>query len=307
MIKKERIDKLLTDQGFADSRSKAQAMIMAGVVLVDDKRVDKASELFSCEAPIRIKGQAAESRYVSRGGLKLEAALHHFGIVPSGYVCLDVGSSTGGFTDCLLQHGAASVTAIDVGTNQLAWKLRTDPRVEVRENVNARALRPSDFATKFDLIVMDVSFISVTKILPALQDLLRDNGRMVVLIKPQFEVGKGEVGKGGIVREPEKHERVVSEVNSFASRVGLKVIGTIESPIEGAEGNKEFLASYRRGDERELQTKLVENVDYYMENGLMVLTEGFLSRRGFCCGSGCRHCPYPDHVRDQSKKSSSSL
>jgi len=144
-MKKERIDKLLADRGFAESRAKAQAMIMAGVVLVDERRVDKASELFEPEAEIRIKGQTAESRYVGRGGLKLEAALRHFQIDPTGYACLDVGSSTGGFTDCLLQHGAASVIALDVGTNQLAWKLRSDPRVEVRENVNARNLLPGDF------------------------------------------------------------------------------------------------------------------------------------------------------------------
>src|SRR5678815_635145 len=171
-MKKERIDKLLADRGFAESRAKAQAMIMAGVVLVEEKRIEKASELFAPEAQIRIKGDSAESRYVGRGGLKLEAALQHFEIDPTGYSCLDVGSSTGGFTDCLLQHGAASVVAIDVGTNQLAWKLRTDPRVEVRENVNARELKPSDFSGLFDLIVMDVSFISVTKIIPALVDLL---------------------------------------------------------------------------------------------------------------------------------------
>ena len=243
-MKKERIDKLLTDQGLATSRAKAQAMIMAGVVLVDERRVEKPSESFPTHAAIRIKGDSPESRYVGRGGLKLEAALTHFSIDPTGLSCLDVGSSTGGFTDCLLQHGAALVVAIDAGTNQIAWKLRSDPRVEVRENVNARNLQPSDFAGKFDLIVMDVSFISVTKILPALIPLLGDSGKIVVLIKPQFEVGRGEVGKGGVVREPEKHQRVVNEVNSFAERLGLHVEGVIESPILGAEGNKEFLACY---------------------------------------------------------------
>ena len=305
-MRKERIDKLLTDRGFAESRSKAQAMIMAGVVLVDEKRVDKASESFATDSLIRIKGQTPESRYVSRGGLKLEAALEHFKISPAGYACLDVGSSTGGFTDCLLQHGADSVTAIDVGTNQLAWKLRTDPRVDAHENVNARSMRPSDFARKFDLIVMDVSFISATKILPALPDLLSEGGKIVVLIKPQFEVGKGEVGKGGIVRETDKHDRVIAEVNSFAAGLGLEVLGTIASPIEGAEGNKEFLSCYEKARPKQAD-KLVENVDYYVENGLMVLTGTYLSRRGFCCGSGCRHCPYPAEIRDQSRKSSSSL
>lgn len=244
-MKKERIDKLLAEYGFAESRAKAQAMVMAGVVLVNERRVEKPSEMVLVDSTIRIKGDSPESRYVGRGGLKLEAALHHFKVVPAGWNCLDVGSSTGGFTDCLLQHNAASVVALDVGTNQLAWKLRTDPRVEVRENTNARTVRPEDFETKFDLIVMDVSFISVTKLLENLRELLTPDGQIIVLIKPQFEVGKGEVGKGGIVREPEKHVAVVQQVNSFAESIGLDVIGVIDSPILGAEGNREFLACYR--------------------------------------------------------------
>lgn len=291
-MKKERIDKLLADRGYAHSRSKAQALVMSGVVLVGEKRVDKPSELFETDAPIRIKGESAESRFVSRGGLKLEAALDHFSIEPAGYVCLDIGSSTGGFTDCLLQRGAGSVLALDVGTNQLAWELRNDPRVEVRENTNAREITPSDFDRLFDLIVMDVSFISVTRILPALPALMNDGGRIVVLIKPQFEVGKGEVGKGGIVRESEKHERVVTDVNAFAESIGLSVVGTIDSPITGAEGNREFLSCYERRPVPESAPKLVEGVDYYFEDGLMVLTESFLRRRGYCCENGCRHCPY---------------
>ena len=298
-MKKERIDRLLTEKGFAASRSKAHAMIMAGVVLVDERRIEKPSESVRSDAEIRIKGQNAESRYVGRGGLKLEAALHHFQIVPSGYDCLDVGSSTGGFTDCLLQQGAASVVAIDVGTNQLDWKLRSDPRVNVRENVNARELKASDFDHLFDLIVMDVSFISVTKILGGLVDLLKQEGSIVVLIKPQFEVGKGEVGKGGIVRDPEKHEQVVGDVNSFAEKCGLTTVGTIPSPITGAEGNIEFLSCYEKRVPPEpasddLKT-FVEGEDFYFEEGLMVLTESYLRRRGYCCGNGCRHCPYtPD-------------
>lgn len=300
-MKKERIDKLLAERGFAESRPKAQAMIMAGVVLVDEKRVDKASELFAPDATIRIKGEGAESRYVSRGGLKLEAALDHFSVDATALSCLDVGSSTGGFTDCLLQHGAASVIALDVGTNQLAWTMRCDPRVEVRENTNARSLRPEDFHYQFDLIVMDVSFISVTKILPALCDLLKSDGRIIVLIKPQFEVRKGEVGKGGIVREPEKRQGVVRQVNAFAEGLGFDVVGTIESPISGAEGNTEFLACYERdrnsvGNPKPVQ-KLIEDVDYYFDKGLMVLTESYLRSRGYCCGSGCRHCPYPEDQR----------
>ncbi len=241
---KERIDKLLTDRGLAPSRTKAQAMVMAGVVLVNDLRVEKPSQTFESDSNIRIKGDTPDSRYVGRGGLKLERALYAFNIDPQGLTCLDIGSSTGGFTDCLLQHGAAHVTAVDSGTNQLDWRLRSDPRVDVRENTNARELLREEFFSPFDLAVMDVSFISVKKILPVLMPLLIENGRIIVLIKPQFEVGKGEVGKGGVVRDPEKHDRVVREVNEFARAIGMTPAGLIESPILGAEGNKEFLALY---------------------------------------------------------------
>ncbi len=243
-MKKERIDNLLVELGFAESLSKAKALVMAGAVLADEKRIEKPSETFSANAKIRIKGDSAMNNYVGRGGLKLEKALEHFQIRINGYVCLDIGASTGGFTDCLLQNGANKVVAVDAGTNQLDWKLRSDIRVEVRENTNARYLKPGDFAQPFDLIVMDVSFISVTKILPALVPLLKSGGLMIVLIKPQFEVGKTEVGAGGIVREAVKHKRVVAEINSFAETCGLKNTGVIESPIAGAEGNKEFLAIY---------------------------------------------------------------
>lgn len=247
-MKKERIDKLLTDQGFADSRTKAQALIMSGVVLVNEKRVEKSSEIFSFDSKIRLKGKNSELKYVGRGGLKLEKALSHFHIHPNAYICLDVGASTGGFTDCLLQSGAKKVVTVDVGTNQLVWKLRNDARVEARENVNARYLKPDDFAEKFDLIVMDVSFISVTKILPALKSLLGKSGVIIVLIKPQFEVGKGEVGKGGIVKDETKHLEVINKINHFAQEIGLEVCGLIDSPILGADGNKEFLALYKKGE-----------------------------------------------------------
>ncbi len=246
MSAKERIDKLLVDRGLVDSRTRAQAMIMAGLVLADERRVEKPSEKIEILATIRLKGASSETKYASRGGLKLEKALEEFDIDPTGYSCIDVGASTGGFTDCLLQHGAASVVAIDSGTNQMVWRLRNDPRVEVREKTNARNLTPADFDRQFELAVMDVSFISVTKIIPAIIPLLTAAGRLIVLIKPQFEVGKGEVGKGGIVRETEKHERVVLEVNSFCENIGLRVLGVTESPILGAEGNKEFLALYAR-------------------------------------------------------------
>jgi len=245
-MKKDRIDKLLQERGFADSQTKAQALVLAGVVLVDERRVEKPSESFPAGADIRIKGQTPASKYVGRGGLKLERALEYFHICPAGYICLDVGSSTGGFTDCLLQNGASRVVCVDSGTNQLDWKLRSDPRVEVRENTNARRLKPEDFDRRFDLIVMDVSFISVTKIIPVLEPLLRDRGKLVILIKPQFEVRRGEVGKGGIVLEPEKRERVIAEVNASCEANGLRTVGVIESPILGAEGNMEFLGLYEK-------------------------------------------------------------
>lgn len=245
-MKKHRIDKLLVEQDFANTIAKARAMIMSGVVLVDDKRVEKPSETFSSEEIIRIKGKSSEIKYVGRGGLKLEKALDEFQICPNEYVCLDVGSSTGGFTDCLLQNGVKKVYAVDSGTNQIVWKIRNDERVEVRENTNARYLTEEDFEEKFDLIVIDVSFISVIKILSALIPLLNQTGRIITLIKPQFEVERGEVGKGGIVRDSEKHKRVINKINGFAESIGLKVSGVIDSPILGAEGNKEFLALYER-------------------------------------------------------------
>ena len=245
-MKRERIDKLLVELGLADSRTKAQALIMSGVVLVNEQRIEKPSQEFFPTANIRLKGKSDELKYVGRGGLKLEQALREFQICPNEYVCLDVGASTGGFTDCLLQHGAKKVIALDVGTNQLVWKLRNDERVEVRENTNARYLKAEDFTEKFDLIVMDVSFISVTRIIPGLIELLKENGKMIVLIKPQFEVGKGEVGKGGIVRDQEKHLEVIEKVNKYAEEAGLKNLNLIDSPILGADGNKEFLGLYER-------------------------------------------------------------
>lgn len=245
-MKQDRIDKLLIELGLADSQIKAQALVMSGVVLVNEQKVSNSSQKFFSTDNIRIKGQIDEIKYVGRGGLKLEKALTEFQICPNEYVCLDVGSSTGGFTDCLLQNGAKKVVTVDVGTNQLVWKLRNDERVEVRENTNARYLKPADFAELFDLIVMDVSFISVTKILAALIDLLNENGKIVVLIKPQFEVAKGEVGTGGIVRDAAKHSQVIEKINSYAAEIGLTILGLTDSPILGADGNKEFLGLYER-------------------------------------------------------------
>ncbi len=224
---------------------------MAGLVLVGEQRVEKSSEMFTPDAEIRVRGSDdPAARYVGRGGLKMEAALREFQIDVTERVCLDIGASTGGFTDCLLQHGARRVVALDVGHNQIDWRLRSDPRVEVREGINARYLTPADFTSQFDLIAMDVSFISATKVLGALVSLLAEGGRMIVLIKPQFEVGRGEVGRGGIVSDPAQHARVVEEVNRAALSCGLDARGVIDSPIQGADGNREFLAMYEQKSER---------------------------------------------------------
>lgn len=248
-MKRERIDKLLVERGLAESRTKAQALVMAGVVLVDEQRVEKPSEQFADEAQIRVKrADDPASRYVGRGGVKLEAALREFQLEVQGLVCLDIGASTGGFTDCLLQNGAERVFAIDVGHNQIDWRLRNDPRVEIREGVNARYLQPEDFPIKFDLAVVDVSFISATMVLPAIVPLLRQGGAVVTLVKPQFEVGRGEVGGGGIVRDAAKRAQAVEKVNQSAAELGLRIAGVIESPIHGAEGNTEFLALYKLSD-----------------------------------------------------------
>ena len=238
-MNKERADKVLVERGLVDSRTRAQALIFAGQVLIREQRIDKPGQMIDPNAEIRIKGETL--RYASRGGLKLEAALHEFNINPEGKNCIDVGASTGGFTDCLLQHGAARVWAIDVGHNQIVWPLRQDPRVVVLEGVNARNLNPGQFSVPFDLATIDVSFISLTKILPAMRPCLTENADCVALIKPQFEVGKGEVGRGGIVTDRSKHKRVIIEIKQAAIETGCYPVGLIESPILGAEGNREFL------------------------------------------------------------------
>jgi 23S rRNA (cytidine1920-2'-O)/16S rRNA (cytidine1409-2'-O)-methyltransferase len=251
---KERIDKVLVERGLVESRTKAHALILAGQVLVREQRVDKPSQLVDPDAEIRIKGETP--RYVSRGGVKLEAALREFNIDPDGKNCLDVGASTGGFTDCLLQHGAACVWAIDVGHNQLAWSLRQDPRVVVLEGQNARDLDADQFPYRFDLVTVDVVFISLTKVLPALVPCLKDEGDCIALIKPQFEVGKGKVGRGGIITDPAKHRRVLKEINNAAREIGLCPVGLIESPILGAEGNREFLMHLRHVSENNAEIAL---------------------------------------------------
>jgi 23S rRNA (cytidine1920-2'-O)/16S rRNA (cytidine1409-2'-O)-methyltransferase len=239
---KTRLDRLLVDRGLAPSREKAQAMIMAGEVLVGGQKAEKPGQSFPADVAIDV---LARPPYVSRGGVKLAAALDAFAIDPAGKVCLDAGASTGGFTDCLLQAGAARVHAVDVGSGQLDWKLRSDARVIVHDRVNARELSFDVIGEAVDLAVCDVSFISATLILPALVPLLRPGGQMVILIKPQFEVGKGQVGKGGIVRDPALHLGACGRVSEAVRQFGFET-AIVESPILGAEGNKEFLLHAHR-------------------------------------------------------------
>jgi 23S rRNA (cytidine1920-2'-O)/16S rRNA (cytidine1409-2'-O)-methyltransferase len=239
MVEKLRLDKLMLERGLAPSREKAQALIMAGQVVVGDHAVDKSGQQIARDADIRIKGDVLP--YVSRGGLKLKKALDEFGVDVAGVVAIDVGASTGGFTDCLLQAGARKVFAVDVGYGQLAWKLQRDPRVVSMEKTNIRHLLPEQLDDRPELAVIDASFISLSKVLPATVALVKPGGRAIALIKPQFEVGKGEVGKGGIVRDPAAHERVIDGIRQIARKMGLTVAGLCESPITGADGNREFL------------------------------------------------------------------
>jgi 23S rRNA (cytidine1920-2'-O)/16S rRNA (cytidine1409-2'-O)-methyltransferase len=234
---KPRLDRLLVERGLAPTREKAQALIMAGDVLVDGRKAEKSGQQVDAESRLEV---LAQPPFVGRGGLKLDAAITHFGVRVEGRVCLDVGASTGGFTDCLLQRGAARVHAVDVGSGQLDWKIRTDPRVVVHEKLNARYLRLEDLGETIGLAVCDVSFISVTLILPAVRPLLQPGGEMVILVKPQFEVGKGQVGKGGIVRETELQQAACRRVDDAARHLGFET-SIMESPILGAEGNREFL------------------------------------------------------------------
>jgi 23S rRNA (cytidine1920-2'-O)/16S rRNA (cytidine1409-2'-O)-methyltransferase len=235
---KQRLDLWMVEHGAAATRERAQALIMAGEVLVNGQKAAKPGQPVAADARVEV---LAKLRYVGRGGIKLEAALRQFNIDASGLVCADFGASTGGFTDCLLQAGAARVYSIDTGTGQLDWKLRSDPRVILREGVNARYLELKDIGEPIDLAVCDVSFISVTLIVPAIVSVLEPAaGRLVILVKPQFEVGKGMVGKGGIVRDPAQHAEVCARVRDFVEAAGFKT-DMIESPITGAEGNREFL------------------------------------------------------------------
>lgn len=238
-INKVRLDRLLVERGLVESRERGHALLLAGQVLVNDQKVGKAGTLIPADAEVRILG--GQMPYVSRGGLKLEAALRDFGIEAVGLTALDVGASTGGFTDCLLQHGAKQVYAVDVGYGQMAWKLRQDRRVTVVERVNIREIDPALVPEPVDVAVIDVSFISLEKVLPPVIGFLKPGGGIVALIKPQFEVGKGLVGKGGIVRDDAARQQAVEKIRSFAQEQGFDVRGVIQSPITGQDGNIEYL------------------------------------------------------------------
>jgi 23S rRNA (cytidine1920-2'-O)/16S rRNA (cytidine1409-2'-O)-methyltransferase len=238
-MSKARADQLLVERGLAESRAKAQALILAGLVFSGERKIDKAGQALAADAPLEVRGK--DHPWVSRGGIKLAHALDHFGWDVSGAVALDVGSSTGGFTDVLLQRGAAKVFAVDVGTNQLAWKLRQDPRVIVHEQTNARYLTDAVVTEPVDLIVCDASFIALAKVLDTALGFARPGGRLVALVKPQFEAERAEIGKGGVVRDPEVHARVCAAAAAWVESRGWAVAGIEPSPITGPEGNVEFL------------------------------------------------------------------
>lgn len=241
---KERLDILLVNRGLAPSREKAKAMIMEGNVFVENNREDKAGSMFDEKVHIEVKGNTL--KYVSRGGLKLEKAMTHFGITLDGKICMDIGASTGGFTDCMLQNGAKKVYAVDVGYGQFAWKLRQDERVVCMEKTNIRYVTPDQIADRLDFASVDVSFISLTKVLGPAHELLNENGEMVCLIKPQFEAGREKVGKKGVVREKSVHEEVIEKVIDFAAQNGFYVLNLEYSPIKGPEGNIEYLVYIRK-------------------------------------------------------------
>lgn len=241
---RDRLDKLLVDRGYTQSRESARRLVMAGTVRVGDRVVDKPGTMIAVDAPIEVR--AAEPRFASRGGVKLDAALTHFQISLVGHVVLDVGASTGGFTDCALQYGARAVYAVDVGYGQLDWKLRNDARVVALERTNARFLTPGALPGPVSVAVVDVSFISLRLVLPAVVACLEPAGLIVALVKPQFEVGKGRVGKGGVVRDPALHLEVVEGIRSFAAGLGLNDLGSCQSPILGPKGNREFFVALRK-------------------------------------------------------------
>ena len=248
MAAKQRADQLLVEQGLAESRTKAQALILAGLVSCGERRVDKPGDQLTVDAPLALKGR--DHSWVSRGGVKLVHALDHFRVSLDGHVALDIGASTGGFTEVLLSRGARRVYAVDVGHGQLAWELRQDPRVVVRERLNARFLTRAEIPEPLDTITCDASFIGLATVLPAPLALAAERAQLVALVKPQFEAGPDRVGKGGVVRDPEVHREVCERVVAWvAAQPGWSVAGTVESPIRGPEGNREFLLYARRGRE----------------------------------------------------------
>ncbi|MGI6053861.1 MAG: TlyA family RNA methyltransferase [Clostridium sp.] len=241
---KERLDVLLVKRGLAESREKAKAVIMSGIVYVDGQKEDKAGTSFADTVSIEVRGSTL--RYVSRGGLKLEKAMTHFGLDLEGTVCMDVGASTGGFTDCMLQNGAVKVYSVDVGHGQLAWKLRNDPRVVCMEKTNIRYVTPEDIGEPVDFTSIDVSFISLTKVLGPVREILKSGGQVTALIKPQFEAGREKVGKKGVVREKSTHLEVIRMVISYAAEIGFEILHLEYSPIKGPEGNIEYLLHLRK-------------------------------------------------------------
>jgi 23S rRNA (cytidine1920-2'-O)/16S rRNA (cytidine1409-2'-O)-methyltransferase len=244
VTRKERLDKLLVEKGMVQSRERARALIMEGRVTVDGQALEKPGTLVKMDAHLQIQGE--DLPYVSRGGVKLEGALKSFEVDPEGKVVIDVGASTGGFTDCVLQKGAKKVYAIDVGYGQLAWRLQKDPRVINLERRNIRYLKKEEVPEEADLILVDTSFISIEKFLPRLVEFLKEGGDLLCLIKPQFEVGKGEVGKGGVVKDSKLHQKVVDRISQFSRGLGLSVRGIIESPLLGPKGNKEFFIRLKK-------------------------------------------------------------
>lgn len=258
--KKERLDTLLVEKGILSSREKAKASIMAGEIFVNDQRVDKAGEKVSVDSKIEFKGKTL--KYVSRGGLKLEKAMKSFPIVLNDKICMDIGASTGGFTDCMLQNGAKKVYAVDVGYGQFAWKLRTDERVVCMERTNIRYVTEEDISDKLDFASIDVSFISLKKIMPAVVNLLKDNGEVVALIKPQFEAGREKVGKKGVVRDIEVHKEVVYDIVDYLLSINLNVLGLSYSPIKGPEGNIEYLIYFSKdnGKASSFERAIVEKI-----------------------------------------------
>lgn len=262
--KKERLDVLLVDKGICTSRERAKTNIMAGLIFVDGQRVDKAGEKVSVDADIVFKGE--ELKYVSRGGLKLEKAMNTFGIDLTNKVCIDIGASTGGFTDCMLQNHASKVFSVDVGYGQFAWKLRTDERVVCMERTNIRYVTPEDIGVPLDFASIDVSFISLRTIMPAVKNLLGDKGEVVALIKPQFEAGREKVGKKGVVRDIEVHLEVVNKIVNFLIENDFNVLGLSFSPIKGPEGNREYLVYFTKDKEKEGTFELSQIDDVVRES-----------------------------------------